>query len=181
MEGKLTNLYEKYRQLNVLYDTRLTAARSAKLDNLNTTISSRASQSTANSIYSKINAVNSRVSSCQTLLNQIKPKTDKIARVPTSGGSGKWRHLRYNAAGYKVTVSGAGVLRYLAFLSGSQLYSQMRLNIDGRWVSGILKPDHVGKEINIVGGGVRFNHYFKLYFYRISVETTAGYYYTLGD
>ncbi len=181
MEGQLVTLYEKFKQLKALFEGRFTAARAAKLDNLNTTISSRASQSTANSIYSKTNTVNSRVGSCQSLLNQIKPKTDKIARVPTGGGNGKWYQPSNGSAGYKVSVSGAGVLRNLSFLSSSHLYGKMRLNVDGRWVSGVLQPENMGTSVNIVGGGIRFNSYFKLYFYRNYGRTDVGYFYTLGD
>ncbi|PID66591.1 MAG: hypothetical protein CR975_02125 [Gammaproteobacteria bacterium] len=130
-----------------------TSSRAAKLDNLNTSVSSRAAQSTANTILSRVTA---------------------IKKAPTSGASGKFSGIVYaGQAGYKVTVSGSGFLR---LLKGRSAQVKYKLNVDGKWIGSVI--DHTEN----IAGGIRFNSYFKIYVYAIPGQTqTIDYFATLGD
>lgn len=176
MEGHLVNLDTSIRAFKTLFDGRLTAARASKLDNLNASMTSRAAQTTVNDIrtrvidsQTKVNRIypqTDKITGLVTTANAIKSKTDKIARVPTSGVS---RLLVMSGASndYIYTVTGAGIIRVLS-MSPSQAYSKIfKLNVDGKWVVTVPSSNHAlsWKGINFAAGGIRFNSYFKIYQY----------------
>lgn len=184
MEGFLANIHQKYLELHTLVNTRLSATRAAKLDSIDTSVSSRAAQSTANTIYANTASLISSQQHANNALGAILPQTNKIARSPTGGGNGwafKWNH---HPSGFRLTVSGSGVIRLLEFHSSSGAGARFRLSVDGNWIGGDFRMSDWGNRKNLAAGGIRFNSYFKLYFYQDSSNTGTtyvNYFYTLGD
>lgn len=191
MEGHLINLDTSVKQFKALFDGRLSAARTAKIDNLNATISSRAAQSTANSILAQTNTIDSRAGNIQSLVNRIYPQTDKIARVPTGGGVLKGAIRRKTGRGAQsvavATITGSGVLRFVGkpILSRYQNQITCKANIDGR-IFDLSSGDDAGHFF--AAQGLRFNSYFKIivnYYHsgdtHVPHQVQVMYGYTLGD
>lgn len=201
MEGVVINLDTSFRKFEQLFNSRLTTERAGKLDRLDATVSSRASAGGQSAIHGQLNENKSVIDGIKATTDVVKAKTDLIARSPTSGAFVKVKSRGLPGNGqYAISVVGQGILRLVKPLGDVWKF---RINVDGRWVSGIVASKdaklnyseqansiQLDSPPNLAEAGIRFNAYFKIFFYKfdvfrgyqsLSVEQHILCYYTLGD